>query len=133
MEQKCLLLKDILKSNPKLEWVTIQGETYGPGIQKRDYSATEHEFAAFNFITSTEGRWNSLKAKELLSFYDIPWVPIIDKEFILPDTVEELLDIATDMSVIDGGMREGLVFRSLDGAQSFKAVSNEFLMKYHNG
>ena len=126
-------LKDILKSNPELEWVTIQGETYGPGIQKRDYSATEHEFAAFNFITSTEGRWNSLKAKELLSFYDIPWVPIIDKEFILPDTVEELLDIATDMSVIDGGMREGLVFRSLDGTQSFKAVSNEFLMKYHNG
>ena len=127
------VLKDILKSNPKLEWVTIQGETYGPGIQKRDYSATEHEFAAFNFITSTEGRWNSLKAKELLSVYDIPWVPIIDKEFILPDTVEELLDIATDMSVIDGEMREGLVFRSLDGAQSFKAVSNEFLMKYHNG
>ena len=126
-------LKDILKSNPELEWVTIQGETYGPGIQKRDYSATEHEFAAFNFITSTEGRWNSLKAKKLLSLYDIPWVPIIDKEFILPDTVEELLDIATDMSVIDGGMREGLVFRSLDGTQSFKAVSNEFLMKYHNG
>ena len=126
-------LKDILKSNPELEWLTIQGETYGPGIQKRDYSATEHEFAAFNFITSTEGRWNSLKAKELLSVYDIPWVPIIDKEFILPDTVEELLDIATDISVIDGGMREGLVFRSLDGAQSFKAVSNEFLMKYHNG
>ena len=126
-------LKDILKSNPELEWVTIQGETYGPGIQKRDYSATEHKFAAFNFITSTEGRWNSLKAKELLSVYDIPWVPIIDKEFILPDTVEELLDIATDMSVIDGEMREGLVFRSLDGAQSFKAVSNEFLMKYHNG
>lgn len=126
-------LKDILKNNPELEWVTIQGETYGPGIQKRDYSATEHEFAAFNFITSTEGRWNSLKAKELLSFYNIPWVPIIDKEFILPDTVEELLDIATDMSVIDGEMREGLVFRSLDGAQSFKAVSNEFLMKYHNG
>ena len=126
-------LKNILKNNPKLEWVTIQGETYGPGIQKRDYSTTEHKFAAFNFITSTEGRWNSLEAKELLAFYDIPWVPIIDKEFILPDTVEELLDIATDISVIDGGMREGLVFRSLDGAQSFKAVSNEFLMKYHNG
>ena len=126
-------LKDILKNNPKLEWVTIQGETYGPGIQKRDYSGIYHEFAAFNFITSTEGRWNSLKAKELLSFYGIPWVPIISKNYILPDTVEELLDIATDISVIDGLMREGLVFRSLDGTQSFKAVSNEFLMKYHNG
>ena len=126
-------LKDILKNNPELEWVTIQGETYGPGIQKRDYSGIYHEFAAFNFITSTEGRWNSLKAKELLSFYGIPWVPIISKNYILPDTVEELLDIATDISVIDGLMREGLVFRSLDGTQSFKAVSNEFLMKYHNG
>lgn len=126
-------LKDILKNDSELEWVTIQGETYGPGIQKRDYSATGHEFAAFNFITSSEGRWNSLAAKDLLSCYDIPWVPIINKEFILPDTVEELLDIATDVSVIDGGMREGLVFRSLDGTQSFKAVSNEFLMKYHNG
>lgn len=126
-------LKDILKNNSELEWVTIQGETYGPGIQKRDYSAIDHEFAAFNFITSSEGRWNSLTAKALLSYYDIPWVPIINKEFILPDTVEELLDIATDVSVIDGGMREGLVFRSLDGTQSFKAVSNEFLMKYHNG
>ena len=114
-------LKDILKNNPKLEWVTIQGETYGPGIQKRDYSATGHEFAAFNFITSSEGRWNSLAAKELLSYYDIPWVPIINKDFILPDTVEELLNIATDVSVIDGDMREGLVFRSLDGTQSFKA------------
>ena len=126
-------LKDMLKIDRRLKWVTIQGETYGPGIQKRDYSATEHEFAAFNFITSIEGRWNSLRAKGLLSLYGIPWVPIVNKNFILPDTVEELLDIATDISAIDGGMREGLVFRSPDGTQSFKAVSNEFLMKYHNG
>lgn len=126
-------LKDMLKIDRRLKWVTIQGETYGPGIQKRDYSATEHEFAAFNFITSIEGRWNSLRAKGLLSLYGIPWVPIVNKNFILPDTVEELLDIATDVSAIDGGMREGLVFRSPDGTQSFKAVSNEFLMKYHNG
>ena len=51
---------------------------------------------------------------------------------MLPDTVEELLKIATGKSVIDGGMREGLVLRTKDGSQSFKAVSNEFLMKYHN-
>ena len=29
-------------------------------------------------------------------------------------------------------MREGLVFRSYDGARSFKAVSNSFLLTYHN-
>ena len=64
--------------------------------------------------------------------YGISWVPILNEYFVFPDTVEELLKIATGKSVIDGGMREGLVLRTKDGSQSFKAVSNEFLMKYHN-
>ena len=32
------------------EYVTIQGETYGEGIQKRDYNLKEHNFMAFNVI-----------------------------------------------------------------------------------
>ena len=116
-----------------LEWATLQGETYGAGIQKREYGLKEHDFAGFNLIFSDRGRLNSVEAKEILAEYGIPWVPIVDEHFVLPDTVEELLTIATNKSVIDGGMREGLVFRSVDGAKSFKAVSNEFLMKYHNG
>ena len=31
----------------------------------------------------------------------------------------------------DGGMREGIVFRDMNGDLSFKAVSNPFLLKYH--
>lgn len=126
-------LREILMNNPDLDWIILQGETYGAGIQKRDYSLAGHDFMGFNFITSLSGRWNSVEASELMFKYGIPWVPIVDKNFILPDTVDELLAIATDKSVVDGGMREGLVFRSQDGVQSFKAVSNEFLMKYHNG
>lgn len=42
-----------------------------------------------------------------------------------------ILEMASGKSVIDGGMREGIVFRSQDGSRSFKAVSNEFLLKYH--
>ena len=116
-----------------LEWATLQGETYGAGIQKREYGLKGHDFAGFNLIFSDRGRLNSVEAKEILAEFDIPWVPIVDEHFVLPDTVEELLTIATDKSVIDGGMREGLVFRSQDGVRSFKAVSNEFLLKYHNG
>lgn len=126
-------LREILMYNLNWDWVTLQGETYGAGIQKRDYSLKGHDFMGFNFITSTNGRWNSVDASKLMSQYGIPWVPIVNENFILPDTVEELLAIATDASVVDGGMREGLVFRSQDGSQSFKAVSNEFLMKYHQG
>lgn len=127
------VLRQILENRPDLDWVTLQGETYGAGIQKRDYSLKDHDFVGFNFITSASGRWNSVDAKNLMNSFGIPWVPIVDEHFVLPDTVDELLTIATDKSVIDGGMREGLVFRSQDGAKSFKAVSNEFLMKYHNG
>ena len=127
------VLRQILENRPDLDWVTLQGETYGAGIQKRDYSLKDHDFVGFNFITSASGRWNSVDAKNLMNGFGIPWVPIVDEHFVLPDTVDELLTIATDKSVIDGSMREGLVFRSQDGAKSFKAVSNEFLMKYHNG
>ena len=127
------VLRQILENRPDLDWVTLQGETYGAGIQKRDYSLNDHDFVGFNFITSAGGRWNSVEAKKLMNGFGIPWVPIVDEHFVLPDTVDELLTIATDKSIIDGGMREGLVFRSQDGAKSFKAVSNEFLMKYHNG
>lgn len=127
------VLRQILENRPDLDWVTLQGETYGAGIQKRDYSLKDHDFVGFNFITSASGRWNSIDAKNLMNGFGIPWVPIVDEHFVLPDTVDELLTIATDKSVIDGGMREGLVFRSQDGVKSFKAVSNEFLMKYHNG
>ena len=126
------VLTDILDSHRDLDWVTIQGETFGEGIQKRDYGMKEHQFRAFNFITSKDGRWNSRAAADYLEhYYDIPWVPIVDEHFILPDTVDELLAIATDKSAVDGRMREGLVFRSQDGTKSFKAVSNEFLVKYH--
>lgn len=127
------VLATYLELHPDVKWVTIQGETYGEGVQKRDYSLKGHDFMAFNLIDSVRGRWNSVEAKNVCSTYGIPWVPILDENFILPDTVDELLAIATGESICDHGMREGLVFRSQDGIKSFKAVSNEFLLKYHNG
>lgn len=125
------VLTTLLALFPCADYIIIQGETYGAGVQKRDYSKKGHDFMAFNLIMSHTGRWNTVDMEELLEKYNIPCVPIVDNNFILPDTVDELLDYATGNSVIDGKMREGIVFRSLDGSQSFKAVSNEFLLKYH--
>ena len=88
----------------------------------------EHKF---NFIMSNTGRWNTIDMSKKLLEYGIPSVPIVDEHFILPDTVEELLNYATGESIIDGKMREGIVFRYKDGSKSFKAVSNEFLLTYH--
>lgn len=127
------VLSDILDHFPEAEWVTIQGETYGEGVQKRDYSIKGHDFKAFNLITSNKGRWNSCEMQNLLEYgYNVPCVPIICRHFYFKDmNVDQILEYAEGNSEVDGKAREGIVFRSEDGTQSFKAVSNSFLVKYH--
>ena len=129
-------LENIMRAFGKeLEFVTLQGEAYGAGIQKRDYGLEGHDFMAFNLIYGfADGyveRLNPVTMTDVLSGFKIPCVPVIDAYFRIPETCDELLEMAEGASAIDGGMREGLVFRSIDGKRSFKAVSNPFLLKYH--
>lgn len=127
------VLTALLNKFPEAEWVTIQGETYGEGIQKRTYSLKEHDFKAFNLVFSHTGRVNTVIMAGILKEFNIPCVDIIDESYILPDTLEELRAFVNkEKSRIDGQMMEGIVFRSQDGVQSFKCVSPEFLLKYHN-
>lgn len=127
------VLEDLLTE--EYEFVTIQGETFGEGIQKRDYGLKEHVFEVFNVIfgykDGTTQRLNPIEMKELMDKYNVPTVPIVAIDVTLPDTCEEVLVMAGGEAEIYGGMREGIVFRSLDGKHSFKAVDNEFLLKYH--
>ena len=129
------VLSNMLDLQPDAEWVTIQGETYGEGVQKRDYSMTYHDFAAFNLIFSSSGRIGTEEMSSILSLYSIPTVPIIDRNISLQqfETVDDILAYAEGASTIDGLPREGIVFRTTDGQKSFKAVSNSFLLKYHGG
>ena len=62
---------------------------------------------------------------------DIPTVPILDDHFVLPEQMDDMIAYADGCSMIDGEMREGVVLRTTDGVESFKSVSNEFLIKYH--
>lgn len=125
-------MEEMLKEHPEWEWITIQGETFGNKIQKRDYSMPNHDFRAFNLVTSDNGRWNSTIMTKFLNFYNIPAVPILSANYSLPSTVEQLREYVDSCpSAIDGGMREGIVFRSQDGKKSFKCVSPNYLLKYH--
>ena len=128
------VLKAIMELMPQLEWVTIQGETFGEGVQKNNYDMKCHDFMAFNLITSDKGRWNSNDMKFLLeNHYHVPCVPILDSNYKMPDTVEELRAYVNgETSTINQKMKEGVVFRSLDGVKSFKCVSPEYLLKFHS-
>ena len=127
------VLSQLLDILPAAEWITIQGETFGEGVQRNDYDLSGHDFRAFNVITSNEGRWNSCYMREILEDgYHIPCVPILDEAYILPDTVEELREyVNSKPSVVNGKMKEGIVCRSPDGIHSFKCVSPEYLLKFH--
>ena len=126
-------MKDMLGVHPEWEWVTIQGETYGSGIQKNDYDLKEKEFRVFNLVTSDRGRWNTIEMNKFLyEGYGIPCVPILSTEYILPDTVEELREyVHSKVSELNGKLKEGIVFRDLNGEKSFKCVDPEYLIKYH--
>ena len=129
------VLRNILENHPEFEFVTIQGETYGANIQKRDYGLTGHDFMAFNLIFGyKDGRVERLNSIDMTSIlvntYNIPCVPVLET-IILPETMDEMIAYANGKSLIDGGMREGVVLRTLDGVESFKSVSNDFLIKYH--
>lgn len=133
LEDMMRVHKDLKPELGKLQFITIQGETYGGNIQKRHYG-DEHKLAVFNIIFGYEKetfRLNPIQGKNLAESFGLEYVPVVDEHFKLPSTCEELLNSATGTSVVDGGMREGLVLRSYDGAKSFKAVSNEFLLQYH--
>lgn len=127
-------IKDFLKAqldlHPEWKYVCLQGETAGPNVQGNPHGLKELQLFGFNFIDSAGGRWNSAKARNYVAQWGIQWVPIIDENYILPDTMEEFKATADGPCELPGstGLREGYVYRSLDGKQSFKNVSNQFLM-----
>ena len=132
-------LRKVLDEHKDWEFITIQAETYGGSIQKRKY-CNDHKLAIFNIIYKENGKAPvRLSPWEMADFIDhlnqtydlaLDHVPILGEVF-LPETCDDLLAGAGGESQIDGGMREGIVLRTLDGAYSFKAVDNEFLLKYH--
>jgi RNA ligase (TIGR02306 family) len=131
------VLSKLLEWHEDAEWVTVQGETYGAGVQKRDYSRTDHDFKAFNLIFSNTGRYGTREMETTLGGLHVPCVPVVNDNFYFDEIegenkVDSLLEMATGESAVDGKPREGFVLRSADGTRSFKAVSNSFLLKYHS-
>lgn len=112
--------------------VAIQAEVYGNDIQKRDYSTKEHKMAVFHIVSNCV-KFPMDKVVEICEKYGLPHVPIVDDNYIFPDTIEELQEyVESEPSKIDGLAREGIVFYDkATGAQYVKFVSPNFLMKYH--
>lgn len=126
-------MKQYLIDHPDLDYICIQGEGVG-SVQGNPLKLRDNKLFVFNLITSDEGRWNSLDGRAVVQDnWGIPWVPILDDAYVLPDDMEDFKVYATAKSVVNPEvMREGVVLRNPETGLSFKNVSREYLMK-HDG
>lgn len=123
----------LLEKIVDLKHIMISGELMGPGIQKNREKLTEHEFFVFDIFDPKTGEYVSNESRYcIVDALDLKHVPILHKSVTLRelglDSVEKILEFADGPS-LNVGTREGVVFKSVDGSFSFKAISNKFLLK----
>lgn len=121
-------LKDYLTSHPECKWVCIQGEGVG-NVQGNPLKLAENDLYIFNFIDSQVGRYGSYEGQKIINSWGMKWVPILGYGKT-QSTMEELKEFADGKSVVNPKViREGIVYRTPDGKDSFKNVSRKYLLK----
>lgn len=109
--------------------VVLQGECTG-NVQGNPYKLKDNRLFVFNLVV--EGiRKGTQEMAKFCEENSLEHVPIINEHYKTPDTMEEIKLQADGFSIINPKVkREGFVYRSLDGQQSFKNVSREYLLKH---
>lgn len=109
--------------------IVLQGEGVG-NVQGNPYKLDENRLYCFNLIINGN-RVGTEELQKWCNFNEMLCVPIIDTEHELPHDMEAMKLEADGYSVINPKVkREGFVYRSQDGLQSFKNVSREYLLKH---
>lgn len=114
----------------------IQGELIGEGVQGNPYKIKGHTLRIFNVFNIDQQEYLGLdEMRDFLSKVNVDdspleLVPVIDENYKLHGTIEEILQYAEGKSVLHNeAEREGIVIRNKDKSISFKAISNKFLLK----
>lgn len=111
------------------DWVCLQGECIGPKIQGNRYHVSEPDLYCFNLIYPT-GKIPCEIAEQRVGQYGLKWAPLVTADYVLPDSVNDVLEYATGKSALYDTLREGVVFRNYGKNISFKAVSPEYLIAH---
>ena len=131
-------------------YVVFQGELCGPGIQGNKLGLKEKEWYVFNAFVSKTGKngyyikCELLRLLKLCEEFGLKHVPIIPRDYkfefrsvdTVDKTVEKLLKYADTINyktyfkdASPNQTAEGVVFRKDDMTNSFKVISNKFLLK----
>jgi RNA ligase (TIGR02306 family) len=121
------------KLNELTRPIMISGELVGPGIQKNQEKLKEIDFYVFDVYDPVAGKYlSSVERMEITTQLGLKHVPVLYERSTLRslgiDSLEKLINFADGPSM-HSNAREGLVFKSIDGSFSFKAISNQWLIK----
>lgn len=120
--------------------VALQGELIGEGIQGNPEKISGQDFYLFDVWWIDEGCYSSPKQRHeflndlnLLLKEPIKHVPVLAKDHFFCGSSDGAMEMALFMadrkSELSYASAEGIVFKSQDGRKSFKAISNNYLMK----
>ena len=112
--------------------ISIQAELIGESVQGNPYKIKGQTIRCFNLFNIDTQEYSSLTDfKDTVEMLGLETVPVLNTNFKLPDTIDELLKFADSKSELNPDYdREGVVIRTLDRKISFKVISNKFLLKY---
>lgn len=114
----------------------IQGEIIGESIQKNRYKLKGQSVRVFRMFDID--KYEYLPYEEMIDIVEnilkIKTVPILDWNYVLPASLDEILEYSQGKSALNPkAEREGVVFVRYElknqGRLSFKAISNKFLIK----
>lgn len=109
--------------------IAIQGEMVGPGIQSNFEGLDKVKLYVYNVFDIVGKKYlYPHQARLLVTKLGLDYVPVKHTFAELPP-YEELQDLATGPSGLNGKFREGLVFKEEDGDFTFKVISNDYLLK----
>lgn len=122
------VLRNIIGKN---DYVILQGEIVGEGIQGNKYKIKGLKFYAFNLIYP-EKQYPYFSMASKLSSEQIDCVPIISDNWTLPETMDEAVNFSIGKSVVNPNIqREGVVCRDTHRSKvlSFKIINPKFLLE----
>ena len=121
--------------------IAVQGEIMGPGVQGNREKLTRHALFVYDIYDIDNSRYFSpAERSEIFNILQdnktengvLCHVPVLHYDKSLSElginNVDQLLKFAEGES-LKNAIREGVVFKRMDGKFSFKAISNLFLLK----
>ena len=124
-------IEEILKENKSL---TLQGEQGSAKVQDNKYGLKDIKLWVFNIYNHDCGyHYSYAEKKAFCDKYKLECVPLLRDNFVLPKTVEEMVELSKGKSSLANIHREGIVVRCIENGRkilSFKVINPDFLLKY---